>query len=121
MTFNDYQKKAHTTALYLDKLKKNFILTSELEKILSISYVGLGLGEVGETQNKIKKILRDSGGVITEEMKNNIEKELGDILWYIAELCTLLDVKLEDVAFDNIKKLFSRKDRGVIVGSGDNR
>jgi len=109
MKFSEYQKKSRVTALYPDK-DNNFI------------YPTLGLvGESGEIAEKIKKVIRDDGGVIDEEKKTEIGKELGDVLWYISQLATELGVDLDDVAQGNIDKLYSRLDRGVIGGSGDNR
>lgn len=130
MEFKEYQKQAHTTALYSESIKtilgidpNNEITQQEgtIIKLFNISYVGLGLGEVGEIQNKLKKILRDSYGNITQETKDFVSKELGDVLWYVAEMCSVFNLDMNDVAQQNIDKLFSRKDRGVIQGSGDNR
>ena len=70
---------------------------------------------------KIKKVIRDNGGVITEEKREELKKEIGDVLWYAAGLSAELGLSLEDVAAFNIAKLQSRKERGVIKGSGDNR
>jgi len=82
----------------------------------------LGLSdESGEVLGKFKKLLRDKRGVLTEEDKTEIVKELGDILWYIATVSHLLGSSLEEVAKKNNEKLHSRKDRGVLGGSGDNR
>jgi NTP pyrophosphatase (non-canonical NTP hydrolase) len=82
----------------------------------------LGLSdESGEVLGKFKKLLRDKKGVLTDEDKAEIIKELGDILWYIATVSHLLGSSLEEVAKKNNEKLLSRKDRGVLGGSGDNR
>ena len=122
MNFKEYQKKAASTALYMDKVKEAFPdLPENLYNLIGLSYAGLGLGEVGETQGKIKKIIRDSGGIITDEKKKEIVGELGDILWYVAAVCTELDIKMDYVAQGNIIKLASRKERGVLTGSGDDR
>lgn len=122
MNFIEYQEKAKTTALYLDGIKEEFLdLPEGILKILGLAYVSNGLGEVGEVQGKIKKIIRDSKGIISEEHKTEIGKELGDVLWYIALMCEELGINMQQVAEGNIEKLFSRKVRGVIQGSGDNR
>lgn len=122
MNFNDYQEKAKTTAMYIEGIKKQFPnLSEEIYHIIGISYVGLGLGECGEVQNKIKKIIRDDNCIITEEKRKDIKKELGDILWYVANTASEFNIFLNDIAEENIEKLFSRKERGVIQGSGDNR
>ena len=103
---------AHYTAAYPEKGTRS---------AMALAYVGLGLGEAGEVQGKIKKVLRDDGGVITDEKREAISAELGDVLWYLAGVATELGVTLDDIARDNIAKLLDRKSRGVIGGSGDNR
>lgn len=109
MHLSDYQKKAWQTALYPDANNNPY-------------YPALGLGgEVGEVLNKVKKIMRDHGGKITDEFRADLKKELGDVLWYVAALATELDLDLSDIAQDNIDKLTSRKERGVLSGSGDDR
>ena len=85
-------------------------------------YPTLGLGgECGEVAEKVKKVIRDNGGVFTEEKKREIVKELGDVLWYIAALLSDLDVTMDEAGVGNIEKLYSRKERGVLNGNGDNR
>lgn len=109
MTFEEYQKKSRKTALYPD-VNNNFI------------YPSLGLaGEAGEVAEKIKKVLRDKNGQIDAESRETLKKELGDVLWYVAQLSTELELELEEVAQNNLDKLFNRMDRGVIGGDGDNR
>lgn len=108
LTLNEYQEIAYTTAIYKDK----------------ILYPTLGLaGEAGEVAEKIKKLLRDKGGVenMTEEDRNAVAKEVGDVLWYCAAVSTDLGIQLEDVARINIGKLLARKEAGTIGGSGDDR
>ena len=108
MDFNTYQQQAATTAVYPESAK--------------YVYPTLGLcGEAGEVAEKIKKVIRDNGGVFTEEKKKEIIKEVGDVLWYIAALLSDLGVTMDDAAVGNLEKLFSRKERGVINGNGDNR
>lgn len=77
--------------------------------------------EGGEVAGKFKKLIRDKGGVISDEAKNEILKELGDVLWYVNSVSSLLGSSLEEVAQMNIDKLQSRKERGTLAGSGDNR
>ncbi|MGC9031536.1 MAG: nucleoside triphosphate pyrophosphohydrolase family protein [Minisyncoccia bacterium] len=109
MDFKEYQKKSRKTAIYPNK-GKNFI------------YPVLGLvGESGEVAEKIKKIIRDKKGIIKKEDKEEIKKELGDVLWYISQIATELKISLEEVALTNLKKLFSRMKRNKLSGSGDNR
>lgn len=109
MTFTEYQAAAETTNTISDSA------------ILPL-YTTLGLnGEAGEIAEKIKKIIRDKGGDFSQLDKADIIKELGDVLWYLAMLARSLDISLDDVATTNVEKLASRKARGVIQGSGDER
>jgi NTP pyrophosphatase (non-canonical NTP hydrolase) len=109
MNFEEYQEKSRKTALY-PNVGQNFI------------YPTIGLaGETGEVSEKIKKVIRDKNGIIDEEDKNAIKKELGDVLWYVSQLAAELGLSLDDIAENNIKKLYSRLNRGVINGNGDNR
>ncbi|MBV7337353.1 nucleoside triphosphate pyrophosphohydrolase family protein [Chloroflexi bacterium TSY] len=88
----------------------------------SIVYPTLGLtNEAGEVAGKIKKIFRDKDGQISEGDRQALKKELGDVLWYLTQICTELDLTLEEVAEANIVKLFSRLERGKIGGDGDER
>ena len=121
-TFKEYQKEAVGLAISLDKFRKTFPnLDDNIIKLMAITYDGLGLGEAGEVQGKIKKIIRDNGGIITPEAVDGIKDELGDTLWYITSMCENLGITLEDVAVGNIKKLHDRRSRGVLGGSGDKR
>tara|TARA_B100000965_G_scaffold303244_2_gene261938 strand:- start:27 stop:356 length:330 start_codon:yes stop_codon:yes gene_type:complete len=109
MEFNSYQIKARETALYPNLGSNNI-------------YPTLGLvGEAGEVAEKVKKVLRDNKGVFDLESKEAIKKELGDVLWYLSNLCTEFGFSLDDVALLNLKKLKSRASSGKISGSGDNR
>lgn len=111
MDFNEYQETTAKTAVYLGS-----------GTVGGLVYTTLGLtGEAGEIANKVKKILRDSGGVLTPEVRKALLGEAGDCQWYLSQFVTELDGKLEDVAKDNIEKLTSRLQRGTIQGSGDNR
>ena len=88
----------------------------------SIVYPTLGLvNEAGEVAGKIKKIFRDKGGVIGDDDREALKGELGDVLWYLTQICTELGLSLEEVAAANIEKLFSRLERGQIRGEGDER
>ena len=87
-----------------------------------IVYPTLGLvNEAGEVAGKIKKIFRDKEGVISQADREGLKGELGDVLWYLAQICTELDLSLEEVAAQNVTKLFDRMERGVIRGEGDTR
>lgn len=109
MTFEKYQKESRKTALYPNK-DNNFI------------YPVLGLcSESGEIAGKIKKVIRDEGGIVNEQKREEIKKELGDVLWYISQIATELGLSLDSVAQANIEKLQSRLERNKISGSGDDR
>lgn len=88
----------------------------------NINYPTLGLAnEVGEVAGVVKKAIRDDGGVLNEDKREMLVKELGDVLWYVAALCTEVGVNMEYVASKNLSKLSDRKDRGTLTGSGDDR
>lgn len=88
----------------------------------AIVYPTLGLtNEAGEVAGRIKKIFRDRKGQITQADRDALKKELGDVLWYLTQICTELDLTLAEVAEANLVKLFSRLERGVIRGDGDDR
>lgn len=107
-TFAKYQEVAKETAVY--------------DAHLEVLYPALGLaGEAGEVANKVKKIYRDNGGVVTGEHMVAIAKELGDVLWYVAALCTDLGINMETVARQNLIDLRDRAERGEIHGDGDDR
>jgi len=121
-TFNEYQKEAVALKISLNKFRKIFPdADDKMINLMAVVYDGLGLGEAGEVQGKIKKIIRDNGGIITPEATEEIKSELGDTLWYITSMCENLGITLEDVAVKNIEKLHDRQKRGVLGGSGDNR
>ncbi len=110
MELNEYQELASRTAEY-----------PEIGG-LGLTYPAMGLaGEAGELLNKIKKIWRDQGGELEEEVREGLVDELGDVLWYVARLARELDADLETVGRRNVEKLAGRADRGVIGGEGDRR
>lgn len=110
MDFKEYQKDSVRSDL-------NVVV-----KDSNLAYYALGLcDEAGEVAGKVKKLYRDHNGVLTEEYKKEIEKELGDVVWYLSQMCTKLGVSFEEVAQMNLDKLKSRMDRGKLTGSGDNR
>ncbi len=87
-----------------------------------IVYPTLGLAnEAGEVAGKIKKIFRDKGGVIGDAEREALKGELGDVLWYLTQICTELDLTLDEVAAANLEKLDSRQRRGTLYGDGDVR
>lgn len=113
MEFAEYQKKVTETALY-PGVGNNFV------------YPALGLaGETGEVIEKVKKLLRDESikhaSEVPEEKRAEIAKEMGDVLWYLAQLSTEFGIELEGIARGNLEKLASRMERGTLHGDGDNR
>jgi len=105
---SDYQRLSRETAAY--------------PREAWLAYPALGLaGEAGEVANDVKKVIRDDDGVVSGERRSQLAGELGDVLWYVAQLATELELDLEDVAGANLEKLRSRARRGVIAGSGDDR
>lgn len=109
MRFSEYQSRSRETAVYPNAGD-------------NIVYPALGLcGEAGETAEKVKKAIRDDGGTLTEERRAAIAAELGDVLWYMAQLATEAGLDLDEIAEENLAKLLSRQDRGVLQGSGDTR
>ena len=95
---------------------------SRIQTDHALVYPTLGLtNEAGEVAGKIKKIFRDRDGVISDADREALKYELGDVLWYLAQICTELDLTLEDVASANLTKLSDRLERNSIRGDGDNR
>jgi NTP pyrophosphatase (non-canonical NTP hydrolase) len=118
LELNEYQKKAHETASYPCGL----ISGDNINTPVNYLYPALGLAEeAGEVAGKYAKALRDCSGEIDEKRKAAIVKELGDVMWFVAELATCLEVDLDLVAEMNLQKLASRKERGKINGDGDDR
>ncbi len=105
-----FQERAQRTAIYR---KGN-------ETDLVYSVLGLN-GEAGEIAEHIKKMIRDDAGVLSEERRQKLIKELSDQMWYISAVATDLGVKLSEVCYINIEKLEDRKNRGVLKGSGSDR
>jgi NTP pyrophosphatase (non-canonical NTP hydrolase) len=104
MTLSEYQV-----------LVKQFLLPESNNR----EYLVYGLGaEAGEVQDVFAKAIRDNQGVVPQE---SLRKELGDVLFFVAMVGHKYGMSLDDIAISNINKLRSRKDRGVIHGSGDNR
>lgn len=114
MKFNDYQKIALSTDLY-DGKQADPSSPAFITKILGLA------GEAGEVAEKFKKIIRNQNGKITASDKQELTKELGDVLWYTSTIASYLGVTFEEVARANANKLADRKDRGVIASAGDNR
>jgi NTP pyrophosphatase (non-canonical NTP hydrolase) len=96
--------------------------TAEYPREAWLVYPALGLcGEAGEVAEHAKKAIRDDGGRVSDERRAAMAAELGDVLWYVAQLASELELELEQIAQANLAKLLSRQQRGVLSGSGDNR
>jgi NTP pyrophosphatase (non-canonical NTP hydrolase) len=109
MLLSDYQARSRATAVYPDAGA-------------NLLYPTLGLcGEAGEVAEKIKKMVRDDGGVLSDDRRAALAKELGDVMWYVAQVATEADLDLDQIAEANISKLMSRRERGMLSGSGDDR
>jgi len=109
MNFTDYQTKSRVTAKY-----------PAIGHVVIYPTLGL-VNEAGEVAGKIKKVFRDKNGEINAETREALKAELGDVLWYLAQTCTELELSLDEVAEFNIAKLLDRQARGKIQGDGDNR
>jgi NTP pyrophosphatase (non-canonical NTP hydrolase) len=96
--------------------------TAEYPRAAWLAYPALGLaGEAGEVAEHAKKAIRDDGGEVSDERRAAMAKELGDVLWYVAQIASELGIELEEIAQQNLDKLISRQRRGVLSGSGDER
>lgn len=121
MNATEYQVKAHDFASYGE----------------NPMYPALGLSEeAGEACGKVAKFIRKHGGIdpmtaryelenkvtiMDDELKfrNDLSKELGDVMWMVAELCTNYGLDMGEVMAENIEKLADREDKGLIIGEGD--
>jgi NTP pyrophosphatase (non-canonical NTP hydrolase) len=108
MELSEYQRLSRRTAQY--------------PRDAWLTYPALGLaGEAGEVAEHAKKAIRDDGGSVSEQRREAMAKELGDVLWYVAQIATELNLGLDQIAEGNLEKLLSRQQRGVLSGSGDDR
>lgn len=111
MDFSEYEELAVRTATFSGKQKEHIL-----------AYLTLGVtGEAGEIAEKIKKAMRNEEGVISEERRDALKLEVGDVLWYLTMLSRELNFTLEDAAKANIEKLADRARRDVIKSQGDYR
>lgn len=113
MKFNSYQNQA--IQFDVAQHSRDICGGGFIEKVLGLA------GEAGETADKFKKVIRDKGGHISKADREAIIMELGDVLWYLSAIATYLEVPLDTVAQDNIKKLEERRRQNKIHGEGDER
>lgn len=108
MQFNEYQEEAIRTAVY--------------PRAISGIYPVLGLcGETGEVAEFVKKLHRDHGGMLNDELAEKLKKELGDVLWYLSAISREYGFTLDDIATGNLRKLEERRVKGTIHGTGSDR
>ena len=111
MQLDDYQARAAQTDF-----------TTNDDPVFSRMYLSMGLaGETGEVVEKMKKVVRNAGGEVSGEKRDEIKKELGDVLWYLSQLARSLGISLNDVAETNLQKLADRAARNVLKSEGDSR
>lgn len=120
MRFDEYQEKARSTDLGVKSMGR--VMAEETLNIPEFIDKVLGLvGESGELADKVKKIIRDKHGDFDPEDRIALLKELGDVLWYVAEISSYLDMPMNDLAKMNLEKLANRRKRGTLAGAGDER
>ena len=112
---SEYQNQAGRTAIHPIDQDVQGVDIGTLYTVMGLS------GETGEALEKVKKAIRTSDPEQVEEYLSQLDDEIGDILWYIARLARMRGLNLNDVAEDNLDKLFDRKERNVVDGQGDNR
>lgn len=108
MNIKEYQEIIKKTAIY--------------PKEIGVMYCTMGLcGETGEVAEKVKKLYRDSNGIVTNDFKLGIKKELGDVIWYVTALAEEFNLSLEEILEANYEKLIARRKTNTLHGSGDDR
>lgn len=108
MKIEEYQNIIEKTAIY--------------PKEIGLTYCTLGLcGEAGEVAEKVKKLYRDNKGLVTDKFKEEVKKEIGDVIWYCTALANELGLTLEEILEANYTKLIKRRETNTLHGSGDNR
>lgn len=123
MDMSEYQRKTNLTQIY-SIAARDFINAPTAQQLqwLELAYcTGKLNGEAGEAAEIVFKAFRGNQGVLTQEHREALIKELGDIMWYVSEMASLIGISLERVAGLNIQKLIDRQSRDVLHGYGDNR
>lgn len=122
MNFQEYQKLTAKTAIYPKEAKT---IDGEIRSLL---YLTISLaGETGELANKVKKFVRgdiaynNGSDKLTSKAMFELEAEVGDVLWYLSELCSTLGLDFSQTAYNNIQKLQNRQAHNTIRGDGDIR
>jgi hypothetical protein len=99
--FDEYQARAAGT----DQRPITVERVNPSDDAIVIPLLGIG-GELGTLQAEYKKFLRD--GEAYRPFRDHISEELGDILWYVANLASKFDLRLEDIATENLAKIEDR-------------
>ena len=113
MNFNEYQKECAKTDV--GTAAQDVLDPGWLYYVLGIA------GETGELIEKIKKLFRDKNGIVDDEFKEAVIKEMGDVQWYQARLADWFGIKFEEIFTTNVEKLHRRKELDLIHGDGDDR
>lgn len=135
ISFSEYQHKTRDTAIYGESVARyvcaipmpedsslSVSARVSLNTLLRRHYVALGLtSEAGEVAGLLKKLMRDDAGKLSAEKKAALSAELGDVLWYLARIAGEFGLDLSQIAEANLAKLYDRKERGALQGSGDKR
>lgn len=118
----EIEKKLKLFTMDVKKYQEIIKKTAVFPKEIGLTYCTMGLcGEAGEVAEKMKKLFRDKGGVVTEEFKQDVKKELGDVVWYVTALAKELGLTLEEILEANYEKLMKRRATNTLHGDGDNR
>ena len=123
MDADEYQRRTELTQLY-SIAAREFVTSSMMQQLdwLELAYcTGKLNGEAGEAAEIVFKAFRGSMGNLSGEDKYKLQKELGDIMWYVARISDMIGVPLSEIMSQNLEKLQDRKERGVLHGSGDDR
>jgi NTP pyrophosphatase (non-canonical NTP hydrolase) len=124
VSLREYADMVSGAAVYREAVEKTLadLSREDLTKLLKIFYATTGLaGEAGEVANKVKKILRDNGGVVDDNVRERVLGELGGVAWYLNAASEEFGLRIEDVLNYNYEQITGRQARGTIHGDGDNR
>ena len=122
-----YQEYAYYTASDESKIFDKFISNLQIEQmetdvnlaLLMTSSIGLA-SEGGEFSEIVKKVLFQ-GKTMDQSVRFHMERELGDILWYLSNACNALNINLQQVMEENERKLRARYPEGFSVSRSENR
>jgi NTP pyrophosphatase (non-canonical NTP hydrolase) len=123
ITFEDYKNEIEDVPITFDSYQCGTAWTASYPPSMPTDvYLAMGVaGETGELVEVVKKLHRNNNGVITDEIRDKLVKEAGDVLYYLSALMLAHGVSMEDVAKTNQLKLVDRWKRNVVCSEGDNR